>query len=326
MIQFGIRAVPAAHKDVPEARLRTLGSLGMAPLSRPCCYKAQMPGYARRRCRPRPGSAGFLDLVAESSPVARAILLILGVLSIVSWSIILHKWWTFGRAERQSKSFLDIFRRSNKFSEVQAVCRSLEQSPLVGLFQAGYAELTTQLRQAPNPVPNGVPNPTSAAPRPRLKSLPAVDRALLRASVVEVNKLEHWSPWLATTASVSPFIGLLGTVWGIMIAFLGISQTGSTNLGAVGPGIAEALITTAAGLFTADTGRRPLQLSDAARESLRVGDGRLRDGVPEHRGEEFHVRMPKIQPTSAAPTGAPAAEPACRERPSPRSTSSRSST
>src|ERR1700722_8698451 len=170
MIQFGIRAVPAAHKDVSEARLRTLGSLGMAPLLQALLLQGTDAGTPGAAVVPRPGSAGLLDLVAESSPVARLVLLILGVLSIVSWSIILHKWWTFGRAARQSKSFLDIFRRSNKFSEVQAVCRSLEQSPLVGLFQAGYAELTTQLRQAPNPMPNGVPNPTSATPRPTLKS------------------------------------------------------------------------------------------------------------------------------------------------------------
>ncbi len=148
-------------------------------------------------------------------------------------------------------NFLDVFRRSSKFSEVQAVCRSLEQSPLVGLFQAGYAELTAQLRQAPSApghLPNGVAHPQEAPPRPTLKSLAAVDRALMRASVVEVNKLEHRLPVLATTASIAPFVGLFGTVWGIMIAFLGIGQTGSTNLSVVAPGIAEALITTAMGL------------------------------------------------------------------------------
>jgi biopolymer transport protein TolQ len=95
------------------------------------------------------------------------------------------------------------------------------------------------------------PIQATAAARPTLKSLPAVDRALLRAAAVEVNKLEHWIPFLATTASISPFIGLFGTVWGILIAFAAIAQTGSTNLNAVAPGIAEALITTAAGLLAA---------------------------------------------------------------------------
>jgi biopolymer transport protein TolQ len=156
---------------------------------------------------------------------------------------------TFARAARQSRQFLDVFRRSSKFSEVQAVCRSLEQSPLVGLFQSGYTELTAQLRQkAPADVQS---NPSETTGRPTLKNVAGVDRALLRASAVELNKLERRIPFLATTASLSPFVGLFGTVWGIMTAFASIGQTGSTNLGVVGPGIAEALITTAAGLAAA---------------------------------------------------------------------------
>jgi biopolymer transport protein TolQ len=142
-----------------------------------------------------------------------------------------------------------VFRRSSKFSEVQAVCRSLEQSPLVGLFQSGYTELTGQLRQiAPAVAPA---NPHPVANRPTLKSLNAVDRSLTRASAVEVNKLERRIPFLATTAAIAPFIGLFGTVWGIMTAFEGIGQTGSTSLGVVAPGIAEALVATAAGLAAA---------------------------------------------------------------------------
>jgi len=195
----------------------------------------------------------ILKLVAESSPLSKSVLLILGLLSIISWSIILYKKWTFWRSARQSASFLDVFRRSNKFSEVQAVCRSLGESPLVGLFQAGYAELTAQLRQtsAVDTAETQAPNPKAAASRPTLKSLPAVDRALMRASVVEVNKLEKRLPFLATTASIAPFVGLFGTVVGIMMAFQGIGATGSTNLSVVAPGIADALIATAAGLVAA---------------------------------------------------------------------------
>jgi biopolymer transport protein TolQ len=192
---------------------------------------------------------GVLSLVADSGPVAKFVLVILVMLSVASWGIYLYKWWTFRRASRQSAQFIDVFRRSNKFSEVQAVCPSLEASPLVGLFQSGYAELTAQLRHASSE--GGASNPRPAGARPTLKSLMAVDRSLLRASTLEVNKLERWVSSLATTASIAPFIGLFGTVWGIMSAFLSISQTGSTNLQSVGPGIAEALITTAAGLFAA---------------------------------------------------------------------------
>jgi biopolymer transport protein TolQ len=147
----------------------------------------------------------------------------------------------------QTAKFLEAFRKSSKFSEVQAVCASLPASPLVGVFQAGYAELNAQFRlSGAHPV-----NPSTPSPRPTLKSLTAVDRALLRAATVEINKLEKRVPFLATVASVAPFIGLFGTVVGITIAFQRIGTTGSTNLAVVGPSISEALIATAAGLFAA---------------------------------------------------------------------------
>ena len=193
---------------------------------------------------------GIVARVAHFTLVSQLALLSLGLLSVISWGIIFYKLWTFRRSERQTVQFLEVFRRSNKFSEVQAVCRSLGESPLVGLFQSGYAELTAQLRQSA-PLDGAPSNPRPAAARPTLKSLPAVDRALMRASVVEVNKLERNVTFLATTASMAPFIGLFGTVWGIIAAFERIAQTGSTNLDAVAPGISEALVATAAGLVAA---------------------------------------------------------------------------
>jgi biopolymer transport protein TolQ len=202
---------------------------------------------------PAASAPTIVQLIAESSGVHKAVLLILAVFSVLSWGIVLYKLWVFRRSERQSASFLAGFRRSSKFSEVQAVCKSLGDSPLVGLFQAGYAELSAQLRHS-QPVVEAVgagANPRAGTSRPVLRSLTAVDRALLRASVVEVNKLEERVAFLATTASITPFIGLFGTVWGIMMSFQGIGQTGSTNLGVVAPGIAEALVATAAGLFAA---------------------------------------------------------------------------
>jgi biopolymer transport protein TolQ len=223
-----------------EERLRTLGTVCLALL-------VQVQGDTAPD-----SSTSIVGLLARSSAATKIVLLFLALFSIVSWSIILYKKWAFGRASRQSKSFIDVFRRSQKFSEVQAICQSVRESPLVGLFQAGYAELTAQLRQnGPADAASSASNPRPAASRPTLKSLTAVDRALLRASLVEVNKLERRIPFLATTASITPFIGLFGTVWGIMAAFQGIGQTGSTNLGVVAPGIAEALVATAAGLFAA---------------------------------------------------------------------------
>jgi biopolymer transport protein TolQ len=192
-------------------------------------------------------AADFTQLILGADPVVKAVVVVLFLFSVTSWAIVLYKALAFRRIEDQSKTFLDIFRRSSKFSEVQAVCHSLVASPLVGMFQAGYAELNLQLRQ-----PTGAQTSPGAAPaRPTLKSLAAVDRALLRASSMEVNKLEKRVPFLATTASITPFIGLLGTVWGIMTAFSAIGQQGSTDLAVVAPGIAEALFTTAIGLFAA---------------------------------------------------------------------------
>lgn len=203
----------------------------------------QLPGSAAPATEPAAGSV--VALIKDASAVSLAVLVILLLFSVICWAIVLYKALAFRRIERQSSAFLDVFRRSTKFSEVQAVCKSLEGSPLVGIFQAGYAELNLQLRQ---PLAN---SPQGSSTRPTLKSLAAVDRALLRASSTEVNKLEKRVPFLATTASITPFIGLFGTVWGIMTSFFSIGQQGSTDLAVVAPGIAEALIATAAGLAAA---------------------------------------------------------------------------
>ncbi len=196
---------------------------------------------------PLPGSGWFRAIVLETGPVNQAVLAILIVFSIVSWAIILSKTFSYRRVERQTATFLDVFRKSQKFSEIQAICPSLPQSPLVGVFQAGYAELNAQFRLTGQ----SVANPGTTTARPILRSLDAVDRALIRAATTEMNKLERRLTFLATTASVTPFIGLFGTVVGIMIAFSRISASGSTNLSVVGPGITDALIATAAGLFAA---------------------------------------------------------------------------
>jgi biopolymer transport protein TolQ len=240
MIQFRIALSQRRTAYVSEGRLRTLGSPLVALL---------LQGTAGAVSDS--SSTGIVNLLSRATPLSISILIALVLLSVWSWGIFLYKWWVFQRAARQTAQFLDVFRRSNKFSEVQAVCRSLAESPLVGLFQTGYAELTAQLRQTTPPDAADGPNPRPAAGRPTLKSLAAVDRALLRASAVEVNKLESRVPFLATVASMAPFVGLFGTVWGIMSAFEQIGVTGSTNLQAVGTPIAEALIATAAGLAAA---------------------------------------------------------------------------
>lgn len=214
---------------VSEASLHTLGTLILA---------LQVQEGA-------PPVSG-IDALSGLSPINLVVLAILILLSVVSWAITLQKWLAFRSVTAQTVTFLDVFRRSSKFSDVQAVCPTLPASPLVGVFQAGYAEITAQFRVAGTTVTGA-----QTASRPLLKSLPAVDRALLRASTVELNKLERRITLLATVASAAPFIGLFGTVWGIMVAFGRIGATGSTNLAIVAPGISEALVATAAGLAAA---------------------------------------------------------------------------
>ena len=188
-----------------------------------------------------------LSLVLEGGLIEQTVLASLLLFSAVSWGIIVFKRLQLRRARQQTTGFLEVFRKSTRFSEVQSVCATLAASPLVGLFQAGFAELNAQLRSAAP----AETRPPEGSSRPTLKSLEAVDRALMRASTTEITKLEHRVSFLATTASITPYIGLFGTVWGIMTSFQNIGASGSTSLGVVAPGIAGALVATAAGLFAA---------------------------------------------------------------------------
>ena len=273
-------------------------------------------------------SSQILDLARSSRRRSsrRSSSLILALFSIVSLGD--HPLQAAGRSgapTRQSAQFLDVFRRSSKFSEVQAVCRSLGESPLVGLFQAGYAELTASCgrarrrrRQPANP---------RRPPRPTLKSLDGRrSRAAARVGV-EVNKLEQRVPFLATTASITPFIGLFGTVWGIMMAFQGI---GADRLDQPRRRRRRASprrsIATAAGLVAAIPAVYLLQPPDEPREAVRVGDGRLRDGVPEHRRAELHLDAESPGRAADARRRTARPRPPRRRARSPRSTSCRWST
>ena len=181
-----------------------------------------------------------LDLVLDSGPVSLAVLLILFVFSLVSWAIIFSKWTTLRKAESHTATFLGIFRRSKKFSEVHAVCNQLRTSPLVGLFLSGYHELNYQLKTKGGSEKDA-----------RVHNLESVARSLVRASHAEGLKLESRLTFLATTGSATPFIGLFGTVWGIMNAFQNIGAVQSASISVVAPGVSEALVATAAGLAAA---------------------------------------------------------------------------
>lgn len=189
------------------------------------------------------GGESIIDLFLGGGIMGKIVFAILALFSLASWTIMIGKYLQLGRAGRHSKRFLDTFRRSRKFSEVNAATGQYFASPLVGLFQAGYVEVDAQVKAKREGEPTGSSY--------RLKSLTAVERSLRRAMAVELQLLTKGTAFLATTASASPFIGLFGTVWGIMVAFSDIGVTGSTSIVAVAPGIAEALINTSAGLAAA---------------------------------------------------------------------------
>jgi biopolymer transport protein TolQ len=201
-----------------------------------------MPGEGR----------GLFDFFSQAGPVAKLILGLLALLSLLSWAVVIGKLVQLSRADGQSERFLEAFHRSSRFSEVNAQAGKLHASPLVGIFQAGYAEIDSQIKHAREMAER----PERARSQPatvdyRITSLPSLERSLARAISVEIQGIARWTPLLATTAAASPFIGLFGTVWGIMVAFRDIGMSGSTSIVAVAPGISEALINTAAGLAAA---------------------------------------------------------------------------
>ena len=189
-------------------------------------------------------SSGILALVWNSGPIAKGVLVVLMIFSIVSWALIVEKAFQFRRVRRQTFEFLRVFREARRTSVVHTAARRLRQSPLAQLYFAAYQEVSG----IPEVLDKVVDDFDEGLGSDRLE---AVHRALRRASALEVARLEHYLPFLATTASSTPFIGLFGTVWGIMAAFHGIGAQGSASLAVVAPGISEALVATAAGLGAA---------------------------------------------------------------------------
>jgi biopolymer transport protein TolQ len=173
--------------------------------------------------------------------LARFVLGILAVFSVVSWTLMLLKVRQLRQADTDNRSFLAEFRRATRLADVQAAASNTPAAPLAGMFRAGYLELEAQVRVLQRAGQAGG----------QIKSLVAVERALQRAIGIEGARLQRFLPFLATTASATPFIGLFGTVWGIMTTFHAIAATGSTSIVTVAPGIAEALVNTAAGLAAA---------------------------------------------------------------------------
>jgi len=180
-------------------------------------------------------------LLQQTGWVARTVLLILLFFSLFSWALIFQKWRLFSQLSRQTDKFLQSFRSSQRLPEPKLLHAAAGGSPLVAMYAVGYQELQSQIH-------NTSGNPHRGE---KIKSLNAVTVAMQLTASDEIRKMERWMPWLATTGAVTPFIGLFGTVWGVMGAFAGLGEAGAASLRAVAPGIADALIATAAGLFTA---------------------------------------------------------------------------
>jgi len=180
----------------------------------------------------------IIRLIFEASIVVKVVILILIFFSIFSWAVIIFKRSTLKSAFSQSKKFSSAFRRSKSLTEVNEASKKFKMSPLISLFQSGFKELSYL---------------TKSNPEPRLteSNLESLNRALIKASNREISGMEKMMNFLATTGSVTPFIGLFGTVWGIMDSFHQIGIEKSASLVTVAPGIAEALIATAVGLFAA---------------------------------------------------------------------------
>jgi biopolymer transport protein TolQ len=181
------------------------------------------------------GRATVPALVAQSGPFAKAILAILLIMSVYSWAVIWNRAQLYARVERSDRAFLGAFRRLAKHSDFRLLCDQHPQSLLAKVALAGQKTLDQHPVEAGSTV----------------SRLEVTQRAMDRAAGEETARLERHVGFLATTGSVSPFIGLMGTVWGVMTAFLNIGAQGSASLVVVAPGIAEALIATVAGLAAA---------------------------------------------------------------------------
>jgi biopolymer transport protein TolQ len=194
----------------------------------------------------------LIHMISNASVVVQLVLLMLLFFSVSSWAIILIKSRYLRRAVRQSAEFTEFFWKSRDLSNAFAKAKQLHGSPLARIFRIGYVELrkTTQPGN-PSPDPASEASDESLPFNIRLAGTDNVKRALRRATNTEMTRMSQMVPFLATTGNTAPFIGLFGTVWGIMNSFSGIGQRGSASLAVVAPGISEALVATAAGLAAA---------------------------------------------------------------------------
>jgi biopolymer transport protein TolQ len=195
----------------------------------------------------------IVNMISNAGPMVKFVMLLLLFFSIMSWTIILVKYRYIRRAYKESAEFTDFFWKSRDLSNAFAKAKQLHGSPLARIFRIGYVELK-KMSQSTAPASPAVNKPganQSMSLDARFAGTDNIKRALRRAITTEMTRMTQMVPFLATTGNTAPFIGLFGTVWGIMNSFVGIGRMGSANLAVVAPGISEALIATAAGLAAA---------------------------------------------------------------------------
>jgi biopolymer transport protein TolQ len=181
-----------------------------------------------------PNSSAVAEMIANMGSVAIGVLILLSFASLYSWTVIIGKMSAFSKATKESRRFIRAFRKATRLQEIAQLAADCKASPLAQVYEDVYEAYKRQ---------------TGGSGPPR--NLVPLERSALTAASEAVTALERRMTWLATIASVSPFVGLFGTVWGIIDAFHGLGSAGAATLRAVAPGISEALITTAAGLFVA---------------------------------------------------------------------------
>ncbi len=193
----------------------------------------------------------IVSAAISSGPMVMFVLLLLLFFSVASWGIMIIKYIQVKRAKNNSHEFLNAFWRSTDLAHVYQHSKRLSVSPLMGVFRAAYVEMQKSGSQKSNPKEGNPGNQTVQSQSIMLKPIDNISRAIKAANDAELASMERNLPFLATTGSVTPFVGLFGTVWGIINAFSSIGLMGSANLAVVAPGIAEALVATAAGLGAA---------------------------------------------------------------------------
>jgi len=187
-----------------------------------------------------PEKLDIWQLVLQSTGMVMGVLILLALFSLISWYVIVYKVIYLRRAESESDKFLEVFWRSKRLDAIYQSAEEMKRSPISQMFKAGYIELS-KIKGSE----------TAGDKASWLGDMQSIERALQRAETNEATHLESMVPFLATTGSAAPFVGLFGTVWGIMNSFRSIGEKGAANLATVAPGIAEALVATAIGLMAA---------------------------------------------------------------------------